>query len=554
MPSDKDQDPGAPSPSPSAKPSARPAGPSERERWKRGRFPTWESLRWLFLFRLLMVVGLVLVFSPAVSDPLIAGVDVDLAWRVLVVYAILVLASGINLYSQWPSRQSQVHLAIFADLIAFTLVMHAGGGVGSGLGVLLAVAVAAAALLMEGRLSLLFASFAALAVITEQTYALLTGAATSASYTQAGVLGLMFFAVALLAHVLYRRVRLAEELAARRKVDIDDLSKLNEFIIQDMAIGVVVVDGERKVKLMNQAARDMVNVPAPVPEVPLREVCADLEDWLLDHIRPTAPQVGVIRIGNRELKPARQLLGDYRAAGVMLYLRDNQELIKEAQQIKLASLGTLTASIAHNIRNPLSAISHAGQLLGEAKGLSPDDRHLLDIIRRNCGRIDEIVRSVLQLSRRHQLDPQLTELVAWVEAFCDEFREANGLPADHLLLEFEPPPIAVEVDPRHLHQIVANLCENALIHAGSPDQPPHILLRVGRSEGQDRARIEVTDDGPGVDQDSAGDIFNPFFTTKSSGTGLGLYIARELAETNGIRLEYRRERPRGSCFRLVFTA
>ena len=554
MPSDKDQDPGAPSPSPSPTASARPAGPSERERGKRGRFPTWESLRWLFLFRLLMVVGLVLVFSPAMSDPLIAGVDADLAWRVLVVYAVLVLASGINLYAQWPSRQSQVHLAIFVDLIAFTLVMHAGGGVGSGLGVLLAVAVAAGALLMEGRLSLLFASFAALAVITQQTYALLTGQATLASYTQAGVLGLMFFAVALLAHVLYRRVRLAEELAARRKVDIDDLSKLNEFIIQDMAIGVVVVDGERQVKLMNQAARDMVNVPALAPGAPLREVCADLEDWLLDHIRPTAPQVGVIRIGNRELKPARQLLGDYRAAGVMLYLRDNQELIKEAQQIKLASLGTLTASIAHNIRNPLSAISHAGQLLGEAKGLSPDDRHLLDIIRRNCGRIDEIVRSVLQLSRRNQLDPQLTELVAWLEAFCDEFREANGLPADHFLLEFEPPPISVEVDPRHLHQIVSNLCENAVIHAGSPDHPAHIQVRVGRAEGQERARIDVSDDGPGVDQDSAGDIFNPFFTTKSSGTGLGLYIARELAETNGIRLEYRRERPRGSCFRLVFTA
>ncbi len=215
---------------------------------------------------------------------------------------------------------------------------------------------------MEGRLSLLFASFASLAVITEQTYALITGQAMSASYTQVGVLGLMFFTVALLAHVLYRRVRLTEELAARRKVDIDDLSKLNEFIIQDMAIAIgrVVIDGERKVKLMNQAARDMVNIPEPAPETSLKEVCADLEDWLLDHIRPTAPQMEVIRIGNRELKPARQHLGYFRAAGVMLYLRDNQGLIKEAQQIKPASLGTLTASIAHNIRNPLSAISHAG--------------------------------------------------------------------------------------------------------------------------------------------------------------------------------------------------
>jgi two-component system sensor histidine kinase PilS (NtrC family) len=245
-------------------------------------------------------------------------------------------------------------------------------------------------------------------------------------------------------------------------------------------------------------------------------------------------------------------LGDFRAAGLLLYLRDNQELVKEAQQIKLASLGTLTASIAHNIRNPLSAISHAGQLLAEGKGLSPDDRHLLDIIRRNSGRIDEIVRSVLQLSRRNQVDPQRIELVAWFEAFFDEFHESYGMREGHFQLEFEPSPIIVEVDPRHLHQIVTNLCENAVLHAARPEQPAHIQVRVGSGQGQDKARVEVTDDGPGIDEETAREIFSPFFTTKPNGTGLGLYIARELAETNGIRLQYERARPQGSCFRLVF--
>ncbi|WP_295393410.1 ATP-binding protein [uncultured Thiodictyon sp.] len=516
------------------------------------RYPTWESLRWLFLFRLLVLAGLVLVFSPALPDPLLGGVNAAMAWQVLTAYALFVLASGLFLYSRWPSRENQVYLAIFVDLIAFTLVVHAGGGVGSGLGVLLAVAVTAGALLMEGRLSLLFASFAALAVITEQTYTWLQSDGPASGYTQAGLLGVTFFAVALLAHLLFKRVRAAEDLAASRKVDIENLSKLNEFIIQDLSIGVLVVDGDRQLKLMNQAARNMIGGPVE-PGAALKEVCAPLESWLLEHIRPTAPQVGAIRVGNRELKPTRQLLGDYRAAGVVIYLRDNQELIQEAQQIKLASLGTLTASIAHNIRNPLSAISHAGQLLGEAKGLSADDRHLLDIIRRNSGRIDEIVRSVLQLSRRNQLDAQNIELVAWLEEFCTEFREAHALAPEHFMFEFEPVPIPADVDPRHLHQIIANLCENALVHAARPDSPASILVRVSRGEDQERARIEVTDDGPGIDKDTVEEIFNPFFTTKVSGTGLGLYIARELAETNGIRLEYHRAQPWGSCFRLVFT-
>ncbi|WP_295446931.1 ATP-binding protein [uncultured Thiodictyon sp.] len=546
MPSEKDQDSDVPSPGVRL-PDSGDVSSSRR------RYPTWESLRWLFLFRLLMVAGLVLVFSPALTDPLIGGVNTALAWQVLVVYAMFALASGLFLYARWPSRENQVYLAIFVDLIAFTLVMHAGGGVGSGLGVLLAVAVTAGALLMEGRLSLLFASFAALAVITEQTYSFLQGDGPASAYTQAGLLGVVFFAVALLAHVLYQRVRDAEQLAARRKVDIDNLSKLNEFIIQDLSIGVLVVDGDRQLKLMNQAARNMINGTAAAPGTPLKEVSAELEAWLLEHIRPTAPQVGVIRVGNRELKPTRQLLGDYRAAGVVLYLRDNQELIQEAQQIKLASLGTLTASIAHNIRNPLSAISHAGQLIGEAKGLSPDDRHLLDIIRRNCSRIDEIVRSVLQLSRRNQLDAQHIDLVAWLSEFCTEFREAHALAPEYFAFDCESPPIAADVDPRHLHQIIANLCENAIIHGARPDSPAHIQVRVGRGEGQERARIEVRDDGPGIDEDTVGEIFNPFYTTKVSGTGLGLYIGRELAETNGIRLEYHRVKPRGSCFRLVFT-
>ena len=520
----------------------------------RGRYPTWQALRWVFLFRLLMVAGLVLLVFPAADEPLIAQFDGALAWRVLTVYAMLVMVSGLSLYARWPSRESQVYLAVFVDLIVFTLVMHAAGGVGSGLGVLLAISVAVSALVMEGRLALLYAAMATLAVMTEQTYVTLAGGAPSSDYTQAGLLGLIFFAVALLAHVLYRRIRDMEALAARRKVDIDDLSKLNAFIIQDMGTGVMVVDGERRLRMMNQAARDLINGVGAPPGAALKEVCSELDDWLAEHVRPSANQGGVIHVGGREIKPSRQLLGDYRAAGVVLYLRDQQELVKEAQQIKLASLGTLTASIAHNIRNPLSAISHAGQLLAEGKGLSPDDRHLLEIIRRNSGRIDEIVRSVLQLSRRNQVDPQPTELVAWLETFCEEFREAHGLPDEQVLLEVESRPISVEVDPRHLHQIVSNLCENAVVHAGDADRPARVMVRVCLVPGTTEAQVEVTDDGPGIDDAASQEIFIPFFTTKPSGTGLGLYIARELAETNGIRLQYERRRPKGSCFRLVFSS
>ena len=533
--------------------SAPPWGDHTRHEPRGSRFPTWSALRHLLLFRLLVVVALVAVFSPVAKKALVPGADSHLAWQVLVVYAILVLASGIGPYIRWPTRDKQVQLAVFVDIAAFTVLMHAAGGVGSGLGVLIAMAVAVGALMMEGRLSLFFASFGALAVIAEQTFVLLQGESPASNYAQAGLLGLMFFAVALLSHVLYRRVQAAEELAARRKVDIDDLSKLNEFIIQNIDTGVLVVDGDRLLRLINQAARDLLDAPQARPGTPLGDISPALAQWLTDHVRPTAPQGGIVQIGEHEIKPSRQLLGDFRAAGVLLYLRDNQEMLKEAQQIKLASLGTLTASIAHNIRNPLSSIAHAGQLLAEADGLSADDLHLLDIVRRNSGRIDEIVRSVLQLSRRHQADPQLTELVSWLEELSDELQESHGMGAENYLLDLEPAPISVEVDPRQLHQVLANLCDNALLHGGTPDRPARITVRAGRGHGNDKAWIEVRDDGPGIDDETAREMFAPFYTTKASGTGLGLYIARELCETNGIRLHYERIQPHGSCFRMVFS-
>ncbi|WP_300971703.1 ATP-binding protein [Thiocapsa sp.] len=515
--------------------------------------PTWLALRWLFLFRLVVLIGLILLFSPSAMDPLITPANAALAWNVLILYAILVLLSGLTLYAHWPSRGSQVHLAIYIDIIAFTFLMHAAGGAASGLGILIGVTVAAGALLMEGRLALLFASFAALAVLTEQIFSDLSGGGAASSYTQAGLLGGIFFAVALLAHVLYRRVREAEDMAARRTVDIANLTKLNAFIIANLETGILAIDGDRHLRLKNKAALELLDVAAIHPGSSLGDFPPKVVEWLETQVQNPAPEGTVIRVGERELRATLKLLGDYRASGALIYLRDNQELTREAQQIKLAALGTLTASIAHNIRNPLSAITHASQLFADGKDLPEDDRHLLEIIQRNSARIDETVRSVLQLSRRDRMDPVSLDAALWIEAFAEEFRETHRLAPERLTLEITFSPDPVEVDPRHLHQIVSNLCENALIHGGYGNEPPRIKISLLPSgENADRPLIEIADAGPGIDAKTARDIFNPFFTTKTSGTGLGLYIARELAQTNGIHLTYEPAEPHGSRFRLHF--
>jgi two-component system sensor histidine kinase PilS (NtrC family) len=511
------------------------------------------SLRWLFLFRLVLLIVLILLLSPNALGSATSALDIELAWWVLVGYALIVLLSGVAVYVRWPSAESQAHLAIYLDIVTFTLLMHLAGGVDSGLGIMIGLAVAAGALLMEGRLALLFASFAALAVLTEQMYSDLHQTASTATYTQAGFLGAIFFAVAIVAHLLYRRVREAEETAARRTVDIANLTKLNEFIIDNMETGVLAIDGDRQLRLANKAALRLLGLEEHQSSGPLARRAPALIHWLEGQAPDPAPEGTVVKVGERELRASLKLLGDYRSSGALVYLRDNQELGREAQQLKLAALGTLTASIAHNIRNPLSAITHASQLFAEGKTLPADDRHLLDIIQRNSARIDETVRSVLQLSRRHQAAPEQIDLASWLPEVTEEMREAYRITDARCTLDIAAPSAVVEADPRHLHQILSNLCENALMHGVLPDRLPKIEIRLARQEGVGSPWvIEVQDEGPGIDPSLVDDIFNPFFTTRSTGTGLGLYIARELAETNGIRLSYVPKEPHGSIFKLIF--
>jgi len=513
--------------------------------------PSWRALAWFSLFRLWIAFGLLVVFVP-VPAVFGEGDGLPLAASVSVAYALLVLLESLSRYVKWPSKESQVQISVFLDIVTFTLLMHSSGGARGGL--LIAIAVAAGALLMEGRLSLLFASFATIAVITQQIYAQIHLDSDPGNLAQAGLLGITFFTVAMLGHVLYRRLHETQQLAAKRQVDIDDLSKLNEFIIQSMGIGVLVVDGETRVRLMNGAATALLGLRRSANGERLEVTAPGLAHWFHAPERDALACEGtdIVVVREQEIKVSCHPLGEGPRTGILFFLRDNRELIREAQQIKLASLGRLTASIAHNIRNPLSSVSHAAQLLAESPHLWTEERRLLDIIRRNSGRIDDIVSSILQLSRRNPAAPETIDLQAWLGEFCTELRESWALPAHRLVLGIPNPVPAVRMDPRHLRQILTNLCDNALKHGGGKPEPVRIRISAGRDPVRGNPIVEVADDGPGIDPATAHEIFNPFFSTNPSGTGLGLYIAKELCETNGAQLQYIASTHTGSRFRLDF--
>jgi two-component system sensor histidine kinase PilS (NtrC family) len=221
------------------------------------------------------------------------------------------------------------------------------------------------------------------------------------------------------------------------------------------------------------------------------------------------------------------------------------------QQSKLAALGRLSASIAHEIRNPVGAMSHAGQLLAESPSVTSEDRRLTEIIRTNADRVSGIINNVLRLSKREQPQLEHLSLHAWSGEFMEEFCATMQLPRERLCASGSTADIEVRADPSQVRQIVWNLCENALKHGAQPGAEQLIELRYGRMSPTARPFLEIADRGAGVSPEHTDRIFEPFFSG-GRGTGLGLFLARELAQMNGATLLYEARQGGGSIFRLVF--
>lgn len=533
-------------------PTSQRRGPRQPAAPRRG-FDGRDSLSWLLLSRLLLILVLLLILSlaesriwlPQVADPWGAR-------RLLLLQAVLILLSGIMIVARWPRRDQQIQLAVYIDIAFAVLLIHLSGGVAAGFGLLPAVAVIWGAILLQGRQSLLFAALASLGVISQQLYADLYLESYRGSYLEAGLLGLLYFSLAALAHLLSRRLRASELLAARRQLDIADLSKLNDFVIQQLSTGVLVIDGDRRIRMLNAAAQRILPDKAARRGVELVRVAPELLDWLERSIAGEPAQGQTLRLNDRDLRPTLQRLGTGRPNGALIYLHDEQALLRQAQEVNLASLGRLSASVAHNIRNPLSAVTHASQLLAESASLEPEDQKLIAIIRRNAQRLDEIVNSVLELSHRHCAELRRIAVNSWLQEACEEYRELHALSCEELALDLPTETYWVDADHRHLRQILNNLCDNAREHGQDAQGRCRMRWTLARDRDTEGVEMRLCDQGPGIDEDQRQTIFEPFFTTSASGTGLGLYAAKALAEAIGARLEYSDQPQGGACFSLIF--
>ncbi|MES2604788.1 MAG: ATP-binding protein, partial [Pseudomonadota bacterium] len=411
--------------------------------------------------------------------------------------------------------------------------------------------VASGSLLFGIRISTFFAAVASIALIYSEFYHSITTPAVEEYYVQAGLLGLLLFSTALGIQTVGVRIRENDLVNRRQAARIQALQQINEQIIRRIQTGIVVIDQDEQVLHCNDAARlflALEDKEASQLDLPgtLRGL---LHDWL--H-HPESRQVK-FRLSNTgsEILANFTYLQTGNSVNILIFLEDNTQLSSRAQHLKLASLGRLTASIAHEVRNPLGAISHAAQLLSESPQLQREESRLLGIINTHCQRMNSIIQNVLELSRHKVADTERIDLVVWLNRFPERLKSAYKYPI-HCQVSTPSVPVWIRFNPSQFEQLLTNLCDNGLRYSQKHTGEATITLEVNHNPSTHSTWLDIIDDGPGVADSEVEQVFEPFYTTENSGTGLGLFICKELCEANQVQLFFKRTADGRSAFRLSF--
>jgi two-component system sensor histidine kinase PilS (NtrC family) len=504
----------------------------------------WISLRYFNLYRI-AVAALFLVTTLVYGDALNLGShQLQLFRFVAGAYLFIGLLSHVVLRNMRGLFNEQLTLHAFVDIVAITLMMYASGGIRSGLGVMLLISLTGAAIVAPRRLNYLYAALAAIALLLEQGYWVLSHDVPGAAFFQTGLLAIGCFATAGMTGWLAQRVAANESLAHKRGRELATQIRVSQLVIGDMHDGVAVLDRDGRVVQHNPQAQRLLSserlLGAAITQL-LPGFALRWQAWRAGE-RTHAPagdfQVRGRDIGLRLLDPGTE------EQYSVVFIEDTTRAREQAQQFKLAALGRLTANIAHEIRNPLAAISHAAELLAEEKRVE-DHARLTRIIHDNTLRLERLVADVLQLNRSDRAAREAIQLKPWLDAFVSEFVANEAVPAERFTVEAVRDAV-IEFDREHLHQVMWNLLRNAVRYARA--EPRSVRLAVGGFA--DHVELSVIDNGPGVPAPNQGQLFEPFFTTEAKGTGLGLYLARELCAANRALLEYVND-VQGAHFRIL---
>ena len=439
---------------------------------------------------------------------------------------------------------------LLLDVLATTLIAHPNAVLGGGFSALYLVTVAAASMLLRDRqLATLVAALATLSILVDTVFHLATDTSDQGGLLAAGLRGILIFVVSWIGQIVTANMTVADQRAQEATSEAERLQELNDEIVEHIQTGILAVSRDDQVRAVNDAARDLLNLGhrgAQSVESIDPNLALALEEWRAgggQRPQPFQPK-GV----TRTVLPRFTSVDETRAGEALLFIDDYTPMTQFAQSLKLNSLGRLTGSIAHEIRNPLAAVSNAVQLLAENPNMNESDRALTSIMLNNTQRINDTVNHVLELSRRVPPDFKALNLDIWIPDYLEEFKEGRAdQPTIYLQQET---PVSITADEKQLKRVLDNLLDNALRHSELKTGKLEAHLAVSASPSSNLCHLDIIDFGDGVPESSQSRLFEPFFTTTASGTGLGLYLCKELCESNGADLRYRRTEAGESAFRV----
>lgn len=500
-------------------------------------------------YRILISFLFLFLFLDSNFSEFVGSVDPDLFQNTVLAYLvgnILIGIATLFISSETLAKTAPSFFILISDIICLNLLMVASGGVSSGLGNFLIFTVAFGGGLILGRVSTVLPAIAFILMAYGEFYLFFLGRNDLQSLFQAGVLGFVYFVANILFQNLSRQLR-------RRETEVFTLEQINQLIVDQMRTGVVVVANDGMIKLINAAGKEYLKVPSQ-PNIPVERLPYRLVDKLTEW-RDT-PNDHSLTFHTHDASP--ELVAHFSAlatpdpeSDTLVFIEDSTEVQRQAQQLKLASLGRLSATIAHEIRNPLGAISHAAQLLGESTHLDRGDQRLSEIIQNHCNRLNGVIENVLQMSRRKNAEPRKLTLSSWLNDFIVEFSAGATNKVD-VEVSVYPDDIEIHVDPTHLSQVLGNLCQNGLRYSKKRTGEDKVKIVGGIDEASKNPYLEVIDYGDGIEEDLTANLFEPFYTTEVAGTGLGLYLSKELCEANDARLSYKKADTGGACFHIAF--
>lgn len=497
---------------------------------------------------LLSLIFLGIAIQGHINQPLF---PLNTALTISLIYCILATGFFVGALSKSLPILRHTFIGFVVDIFFIALLEYTVVQQNITLDLILVVAIAAGSIVFTGRLGTALAAIATIFLCSKAFFldGLFLGKSSDTLHT--ALLGITFFATSWITQTVARRLKESENITQRQAKDINELQKLNQAIVERMHTGVTVFNKALELEMMNEAARRLLSTDPSIavdPAYGIELIHSSINAWLAD----TATKANLqLSAQSPELKLGFTFLGDEKR--IVVFIEDSSKIKQHAQQLKLASLGQLAASIAHEIRNPLAAVSYSSQLLQETKP-SDEQSRLLVILRKHITRMNDIVNNVLQISSREPPEIKSINLSQWIHHFL----ESSFSTAQNSVIDYDiSTSIFIDFDPSHLAQVMTNLIENALhsveknTSENTDQNQKLIFLKSNYIPTLHRPDLTIRDTGSGIPEQSIPHIFEPFFTTSKVGSGLGLFLCREICELNHARI-HMLPAQQGACFQILF--